>query len=115
MFCIIDDVDVATYADDNTPYTHGKCPNKVLEKLEYASRNEFEWFFINAMKVNSDKWHFPTSLVVNTKIAVSSFDIENTRLQKVFVVTIDRKLNFHDCVLNLYKKPRWLEFFQLCC
>ena len=27
-------VDVASYADDNTPYTHEKLANKILEKLK---------------------------------------------------------------------------------
>ena len=49
LFFIIDHVDVASYAEDNNPYTHGKIQNKILEKLEFASRNTFEWFFNNAM------------------------------------------------------------------
>ena len=36
LFFIMDDVDILSYADDNTSYTHGKLPNKVLEKLECA-------------------------------------------------------------------------------
>ena len=35
-------------------HTHGKIPNKVLKKFEYASRSIFEWFFHNAMKDNPD-------------------------------------------------------------
>ena len=37
LFFIIDDVDAANYADDNTPHAHGKRQNKVLENLECAS------------------------------------------------------------------------------
>ena len=40
---------------------------------------------------------------MNTKILVSSTDIENTLSQKLLGVTIDRKLDFHDRVSNLYK------------
>ena len=33
LFFITDDVDVASSADDNTPYKHRKSANKVLENL----------------------------------------------------------------------------------
>ena len=77
LFCFIDPSNlVVSYPDDNTPYTLGKFWNKVLENLECASRNIFEWFFHNAMEANPDKCHFLLSLDMNTKISVSSFDIE---------------------------------------
>ena len=101
MFFITDDVNVASYTDNNTSCTHGKLPSKVLEKLECASRNIFEWLFNNAVKANLNKCHF---LSMSTKITVSIFDIENANLKKFLGVTIDRKLNFHDHVSNLYKK-----------
>ena len=104
LFFIIDDVDIASQAENNTQYTHRKRPNKVLEKLEYASRNIFEWFFNNTMKASPDKCHFLSSLEMNTKISVSSFNIENKHSQKLIGVTIDHKLNFHDHVSNLPKK-----------
>ena len=104
LFFIIDDVDVGSYADDNTPYTHGKFSNKALDKPECTSRNIFEWFLNNTMRANPDKCHFLSSLDMNTEISVSSFDIENTHSQKLTGVTIDRRLNFHDHVSNLCKK-----------
>ena len=55
MFFAIGDVEVSSYADDNTPYIHEKFPNKLLEKLECASRNVFELFFKSAMNANPYK------------------------------------------------------------
>ena len=104
MFFITDDVNVASYTDNNTSCTHGKLPSKVLEKLECASRNIFEWLFNNAVKANLNKCHFLSILDMSTKITVSIFDIDNANLKKFLGVTIDRKLNFHDHVSNLYKK-----------
>ena len=105
-FFIIDDVDVANYADDSIPYSHRKCSNEVLQKLECASRNIFEWSFNNAIKTNKDKFHFLSSLDMNTKISVGNFDIESTHSQKLLGVTTDCKLNFHDHVSNLCKKKQ---------
>ena len=36
-------------------HPHGKFSNKVLEKLECASKNIFEWLFDNTKKENPDK------------------------------------------------------------
>ena len=34
IFFFITEIDIATYADDNTPYTTGKCIKLLLQKLE---------------------------------------------------------------------------------
>ena len=96
---------VASDADDKTSYPLGNFPNNVLEKIECASsRNIFEWFFNYAIKANPDNFYFLSNLDINTKIFVSSFDIENTHLQKLFSITIDHKPNFLHHVFNLCKK-----------
>ena len=92
LFFIIDNVDIASYPDDNTSYTNEKHSNKISEILECTSRNIFEWFFNNTMKANPDKYHLHWSLGINTNISVSSFDMENTHSQKRLDFTIDRKL-----------------------
>ena len=75
-----------------------------MEKLQCASRYIFEWFFNNATKSNPDKCHFLSSLDMNTKISVSSFDIKNTHSQKLLGVIIDCTLNFHGHVFDPCKK-----------
>ena len=104
---IIEDVEIASYANDSTPYSNRKFSNEVLQKLECGSRNIFKWFFNNAIKTNIDKFHFLSSLDMNTKISLSSFDIESTHSQNLLGVTTDCKLNFHDHVSNLCKKSKW--------
>ena len=46
---------------------------------------------------------------MNTKISVSSFDIDNTHSKKLLGVTIDRKLNFQGRISNLCKKASEIE------
>ena len=83
---MMDDVNVASYADDKTPYTHVKFPKKVLQKLAFASRNVFQWLLNNAMKANPGKWNFLSNLDMITKISVSILDIENTHFRKLLGV-----------------------------
>ena len=81
LLFITDNVDVASYADGNTPYTYRKLPNKVLEKLECVSKNIFEWFFNNA-EGKSRKISFSLKSWYEHKISVSSLDIKNMWVQK---------------------------------
>ena len=50
--------DIASYADDSTPYTSDISLNLVLEKLENSTHNLFRWFKENHMAANPDKYHF---------------------------------------------------------
>ena len=63
LFFIIDGIDFASYADDNTPYIAGNMPEDVVESLKHSSEKLFEWFTYNQMKANSDKCH----LLISTK------------------------------------------------
>ena len=73
LFLIMDNIDCASYADDNTPYTTGCSIEEVIEKLENASKVLFQWFSDNQMKANPDKCHFLCSS--NTEV---SLNVENT-------------------------------------
>ena len=57
MFLFCNDIDFASYADDNTPYCIGKTPEEVISPLEKSSESAFEWFENNGMKANPDKCH----------------------------------------------------------
>ena len=54
---LIPDIDIASYADDNTPYTTGNLIEQVIQKLENAAQTLFRWFSDNQMKANPDKCH----------------------------------------------------------
>ena len=68
MFYDNTDCDIASYADDNTPYCSSFSLDKVINKLETYTSNIFKWFHQNHMKVNAEKCH----LLFTTKNAVST-------------------------------------------
>ena len=51
MFLFCNDIDFASYADDNTPYCAGKTPEEVIIQLEKSSKSIFEWFENNGISV----------------------------------------------------------------
>ena len=61
LFLIMENTDIASYADDNTPYTTRNSIKEVIQKLENAAKVLFQWFSDNQMKANPDKSHFLSS------------------------------------------------------
>ena len=55
MFYDNDICDIASYADNNTPYTSDFNLGEVIQKLELTTNNLFEWFKNNYMKANVGK------------------------------------------------------------
>ena len=47
LFLIMENIDIASYADDNTRYTTGNSIEEVIQKLENAARLLFQWFSDN--------------------------------------------------------------------
>ena len=57
MFYDIDDYDIVSYADDNTPYASKSNLDTLISKLEESTNNLFQWLRKNHMKANADKCH----------------------------------------------------------
>ena len=71
---MVDNIDIANYSDDNTPYCVGKSQCDLCD------------------------------LDINTKFPLQACILEYSNSQKLLGVTIDRKLNFNKHVTNLYDK-----------
>ena len=64
LFFIIEDTDIASYADDNTPYFSADNIDGVIKSLKDASDILFKWFSDNLMKINADKCHLLVQTVL---------------------------------------------------
>ena len=78
MFYDIDICNIASYADDNTPYTSDFNLEEVMQKLELTTNNLFEWFKNNHMKANTDKCHLLVTRDTDVTIKIGEFDVKNT-------------------------------------
>ena len=90
LFIVIEDTDIGSYVDDNTPYVIAYNIDGVIKYLEEASEILFKWFNDNLMKINADKCH----LLVST---------DNTFKTKIGV-EFDHKLSFDHHISELCKK-----------
>ena len=79
LFFIIENTDIASYADDNTPYISADDIDGVIKSLEEASATLLKWFSDNLMKSNADKCHLLISTNNTVKMKIGHFDIANSR------------------------------------
>ena len=103
-FIIMNDVDFASYADDNTPFFVANDLDEVIYKLQNASKSLFQWFADNQMKAKPDKCHFICSANVKTSIMIENEQIENSNCEKLLGVFFDSRLTFQTYINNICKK-----------
>ena len=112
MFFILNDVDIASYADDNTPYVIADNINGVITSLEKVSKALFEWPENNLL-CNADKCHLLVSSSDTVNIRVSKYDIKNSEPQKLVGVRFDNKLKFWKSISLIFvEKLVWKRMHQ---
>ena len=104
LFLIIKDIDIGSYADDNTPYCAYDNFDDVLACLEKTASDLFEWFSNNGMKANADKCHLLLSTKGKLTANISNFKITNSKKEKLLGVTIDNDLKFESHIESLCSK-----------
>ena len=104
LFFIIEDTDISSYADDNTPYVSADIIVGVIKSLEEVSETLFKWFNDNLMKINAGKCHLFASTNNTVKQNIGNFDITNSKNEKLLGIKFDHKLSFDDHISELCKK-----------
>ena len=103
LFYLLDDVHVANYADDTTPFATGTWED-IKSKLEIAAKTLFKWLSENQMKGNEEK----SQLIANSKnqnlhITIGNENIYNSKTAKILGVTFDNSLTFETHIKKLCK------------
>ena len=104
LFLFLNEIDVANYADDNTPFSCKNDPRNVILDIEHASSVLFNWCLNNGMKPNPDKYHFLHTAKDDLTIKIDQFEIKGSKKEKLLGVTIDNQLTFEPHVKNLCNK-----------
>ena len=81
----MDDIDFASYADDNTPCTVRNDMEDVIFKLQNLSKILFQYFMDNQMKANPDKCDFICSTNDTVNLVVENQIIDNSKCEKFLV------------------------------
>ena len=67
LFLIVKDVNIASYADDNTLYDSCDTIEEVISSLQSSFKKLFQWLSDNQMKGNTEKYH----LIMSTDQSVN--------------------------------------------
>ena len=102
-FIMVDDINIANYADDNTPFVSGDTSLNVITSLEQATERLYEWFTNNRMKDTHDKWYLLMITLTPIPIKVKRY-IKNSDNEKLLGVAVDANLNFSRHLENILKK-----------
>ena len=105
LFLLLDDADIANYADDNTPFACGKSVAEVITQLQENFCKLSEWSKLNCLKLNDDKCHLLVSNHVGD-ININTGDniITCSASEKLLGVHIDNTLKFDVHIASLCKK-----------
>ena len=104
LFLFLNEVDIANYADDNTPYVCEQDSRTVTENLESSSAKLSTWFISNRMKANPGKYHFLLTGNKEATLNIDQFQLESSKQQNLLGVIIDNKLTFEQHLNKLCSK-----------
>ena len=98
-FLFTNNIDIASYADDNTPCVTSSNTNLAIEKLKQYSDSLFTWFLNNGNKAKADKCHFLLSTKVcrinnvannnKFKIKINEINSESSPQEKLLGIILD--------------------------
>ena len=99
-------IDIASYAGDNTPYTTGNSIEEIIQKLENAAKTLFQWFSGNQMNANPSQCHFLCNSNSEVSLTIETQKIKNSKFEKLFGIKLDSKLNFNSHIHDICQKAR---------
>ena len=101
LFIENSDIDIANYADDNTPYACSSDLHSVIFKLQKNTERIFRWFYKSNLISNAEKSHLLVSTKKNLEIQVSSCSIRNEDSVKLLGIHLNNDLNFDHHVMSI--------------
>ena len=104
LFFRIGDLDIASYADDNTPHTFSSELDVALKILRSYTVKRFEWFHNIWLKSNTGKCNLITSSTSPVEIQIENTIISGVKKIKLLEVHIGGRLDFHYHVNQICKK-----------
>ena len=108
IFMFVKKSNLYNYADDNTLSATDRKIENVIESLSHDSNKLLDWFHINQMQANPEKFQ---GIAIGKKShdAITSLKLNDTPIVfedevKLLGVTIDFQLNFNTHISNICKK-----------
>ena len=101
LFLFVEEVDIMSYVDDNTPYVCSENVDVTLEKSEEVGKVLFEWFSNNLLKPNRDKCHLILSTDEPFSINIDNEVIKNSNNEKLLGINLNNRIGSDTHVANI--------------
>ena len=101
LFLFLDDDNVASYADDTTPYAMKENSLQVLNEIKDKAGCVFNWFSANYFKANPKKSHFLLTSNEQVNLNLDILIIKTSKSEKFLRINIDHFLTFNKHVSKL--------------
>ena len=98
-------IDIANYADDNSPFACAKTIPAVISQLENDSLLLLNWMRNNGLKANPNKFHLMLSENNDQySVNIDTLQVTNSKNNKLLGIKIDNKMTFNDHVSDICTK-----------
>ena len=97
-------IDLASYADDTTPYACDLERDEVIKSLEKNIDKLFSWFSDNFLKANPDMCQQLINTSKNVALKIKNETITNSSNQKLLGILFNNKFDFDEHVTSLCRK-----------
>ena len=104
LFYIIEKIDIADFADDNTLYVTGDNISSVVKHLEKVAGAIFQWFKDNELKANAGKCHVLLNRSNDLTVKINEVQIKNSQSEKLLRIIIGNDLEFEDHINKICRK-----------
>ena len=104
IFYDINDCDIASYADDNTPYASSRNLDALINKVEESTDNLHQWFRNHQMKANADKCQLLVTSNYEVSSNINEFETESSKKEKFLGISIGTSRSFENHITSLSKK-----------
>ena len=102
LFLFVPDINIANYADDNTPHATNKHLETVL-MTDFEQRPDIllKWFTENLLKANPEKYHLLVYINEKRPLDEGGIEISNSKCEKLMGIKIYCELMFDSLVRSL--------------
>ena len=104
LFYEREESNIASYADDTTPYSCARDTQTVISELKSISSKLFHWFQYNHLKANPGKCHLLLSSKTPTDVSIDDTSIKTRTKETLLRILIDSELIFDQQFFSIYSK-----------
>ena len=98
-------LDIANYADDNSPFSIASSIPQVISELSAESRILLNWIRNNGLKANPNKFHLLLSDPSKEhSMEIDNFNLKNSQYEKLLGIKLDNKFTFNEHVKSICSK-----------